>query len=95
MGLFEELKRILDAVDHGADPIEALHGHLCGPKCWHWEALSEERKRQLMRAGAVESAYRRNTRGIIWLSAIRRRSHGVQLSMPSALVARATTSPAP
>lgn len=19
----------------GADPIEALHGHVCGPGCWH------------------------------------------------------------
>lgn len=22
-------------VDSGADPIEAMHGHQCGPNCWH------------------------------------------------------------
>lgn len=22
-------------VDNGADPIEAMHGHKCGPGCWH------------------------------------------------------------
>lgn len=22
-------------VDEGADPIEAMHGHKCGPDCWH------------------------------------------------------------
>jgi hypothetical protein len=22
-------------VREGADPIEAMHGHKCGPSCWH------------------------------------------------------------
>jgi hypothetical protein len=40
--------------DAGGDPIEALHGHRCGPDCWHkqglwigskppcWHALTED-----------------------------------------------------
>ena len=47
---FEALKRWLDVCSHGADPVEALSGHLCGPQCWHWEALSEERKREFLKA---------------------------------------------
>lgn len=25
---------------HGADPIEAMHGHVCGPDCWHQQMMS-------------------------------------------------------
>lgn len=32
---FDALKTYLKAVKNGADPIEALHGHVCGPTCWH------------------------------------------------------------
>ena len=24
-----------ESVHRGADPIEAMHGHVCGPGCWH------------------------------------------------------------
>lgn len=50
MKLLDELKKYANAVSQGADPIEALHGHLCGPTCWHWDSLSEERKAELMKA---------------------------------------------
>jgi len=50
MTWLEDLKQWWSAVTHGADPIEALSGHLCGPDCWHWAALSEERKRELLQA---------------------------------------------
>lgn len=29
------LREYVKDVKAGADPIEALHGHKCGPKCWH------------------------------------------------------------
>ena len=37
-------------VEAGADPIEALHGHLCGPDCMHWETMSEAQKEKLRKA---------------------------------------------
>ena len=48
--LLKDLKGLLDATAHGADPVEALSGHLCGPGCLHWGSLSEERKRKLLKA---------------------------------------------
>lgn len=48
--LFEEFRRWGAEIAHGADPIEALHGHLCGPKCWHWGAMTEEEKERLRKA---------------------------------------------
>ena len=48
--VLQDLKQLLEAGAHGADPIEALSGHLCGPRCWHWEALSEERRQELLKA---------------------------------------------
>lgn len=30
-----ELRRYVRDVEAGADPIEALHGHVCGEHCWH------------------------------------------------------------
>jgi hypothetical protein len=47
---FSALAEWYELVSHGADPIEAMHGHLCGPRCWHWDALPEERKVELMKA---------------------------------------------
>lgn len=38
------------AVRAGADPIEALHEHHCGPPCWHWETLPEHEKEKLRKA---------------------------------------------
>jgi hypothetical protein len=32
----------LDQVDAGADPIEALSGHVCHPTCWHRQMLGSE-----------------------------------------------------
>ncbi len=29
------LREYVKLVAAGADPIEALHGHVCGPDCWH------------------------------------------------------------
>jgi hypothetical protein len=34
-GIIRDLKRYVNAVNAGADPIEAMHGHICGPDCWH------------------------------------------------------------
>lgn len=39
--LRKDLTRYLDAIDQGADPIEALHGHVCGPDCWHQQMSAE------------------------------------------------------
>ncbi len=50
LGLLKALRSYLSAVDAGADPIEALSGHLCGPGCWHWPALDERRRAILMKA---------------------------------------------
>jgi len=33
--LREALREWNKNVAAGADPIEALHGHICGPNCWH------------------------------------------------------------
>jgi hypothetical protein len=33
--LRETLREYNKSVAAGADPIEALHGHICGPNCWH------------------------------------------------------------
>jgi len=33
--LRETLREYNKNVAAGADPIEALHGHICGPNCWH------------------------------------------------------------
>lgn len=46
VGLFDLAKN----VKAGADPIEAFHGHLCGPRCMHWDAMDQERRQQLLRA---------------------------------------------
>ena len=48
--LWDRAKYWAEAVEHGADPIEAMHGHLCGPDCMHWDAMSEERKAKLRKA---------------------------------------------
>ena len=48
--LYDQGKLWVQAVEHGADPIEAMHGHLCGPECMHWEALSAEQKAKLRKA---------------------------------------------
>jgi hypothetical protein len=32
----------LDQVEAGADPIEALHGHICSVDCWHRQHLHQE-----------------------------------------------------
>ena len=39
-----------EVVAAGADPIEALHGHLCGPTCMHWDAMTPERQALLRKA---------------------------------------------
>ena len=33
--LREAMREYNKNVAAGADPIEALHGHICGPNCWH------------------------------------------------------------
>jgi hypothetical protein len=48
--LYDRAKFWTEAVAHGADPIEAIHGHLCGPECMHWETISAERKARLRKA---------------------------------------------
>lgn len=48
--LYDRAKFWADAVSYGADPIEAMHGHLCGPECKHWETMSAERKAKLRSA---------------------------------------------
>lgn len=48
--LVDKMREYADNVRHGADPIEAMSGHLCGPKCWHWNQIDEERKKILMKA---------------------------------------------
>ena len=48
--LYDRAKLWADAVSHGADPIEAMHGHLCGPECMHWAAMSKERQAKLKKA---------------------------------------------
>lgn len=48
--IVDRFKEYADNVRDGADPIEAMHGHLCGPKCWHWEFLDEKQKEKLLRA---------------------------------------------
>lgn len=34
----DEVKRYVRDVRGGADPIEALHGHVCSAECWHGQA---------------------------------------------------------
>jgi hypothetical protein len=40
--VFQEIGRYVKDVSEGADPIEALHGHVCGRGCWHWAHLSDD-----------------------------------------------------
>ena len=40
--LFDEIRTYVKNVADGADPIEALHGHVCGRGCWHWAHLSDD-----------------------------------------------------
>lgn len=47
---FDSIKQYLSNVSLGADPIEAASGHMCGPKCMHWDSMSEERRQKLMKA---------------------------------------------
>lgn len=35
----DDVRRYVRDVEAGVDPIEALHGHICSPECWH-NALS-------------------------------------------------------
>lgn len=39
--LFRRIEKAVDAA--GGDPIEALHGHVCGADCWHneWMGLAK------------------------------------------------------
>jgi len=48
--LVDKAKFWVEAVGYGADPIEAASGHLCGPKCMHWETMSEEQRELLRKA---------------------------------------------
>lgn len=48
--LLEAFRTYASQVAAGADPIEALSGHLCGPRCWHWEELSPARQAELLQA---------------------------------------------
>jgi len=48
--LMDIVKEYVEQLGDGADPVEALSGHLCGPGCWHWDTMSDERKRELLRA---------------------------------------------
>lgn len=50
MGFFEDVAKWVENCKHGADPLEAMHGHLCGPGCWHWEMMPEEQKAKLLKA---------------------------------------------
>jgi hypothetical protein len=34
-GIIRDLRKYVAAVKGGADPIEAMHGHICRPGCWH------------------------------------------------------------
>ena len=37
LSALHELARFLHAVTKAnADPVEAMHGHYCGPGCWHY-----------------------------------------------------------
>lgn len=48
--LFESISEWYTNVKAGADPIEALHGHLCGPHCFHWMSTTKERRALLLKA---------------------------------------------
>jgi len=50
MRLLKDLVEYYENVKAGADPIEALHGHLCGPKCLHWSSMTRERRATLLKA---------------------------------------------
>ncbi len=48
--LLGKFKEYAENVRDGADPIEAMSGHLCGPRCWHWPTMSDEQKAKLKKA---------------------------------------------
>ncbi len=41
--LREAMREYNKNVAAGADPIEALHGHICGPNCWHQRVAKVEK----------------------------------------------------
>jgi len=48
--LAAKFKQYAENVRDGADPIEAMSGHLCGPHCMHWGTMSEEQRKKLKKA---------------------------------------------
>lgn len=48
--LVDQFQQYSENVANGADPIEALSGHLCGPHCWHWDNIDENRRARLRKA---------------------------------------------
>jgi hypothetical protein len=34
-GVVREFVRYFRDIEAGADPIEAMHGHICDANCWH------------------------------------------------------------
>jgi hypothetical protein len=51
--LANDLQRWARLVERGADPIEALGGHECGPGCWHWEHMPEDKRAEILRLQAL------------------------------------------
>lgn len=44
--LREKLQEYNRAVAAGADPIEALHGHICSPNCWHARDGKQDKRKE-------------------------------------------------
>lgn len=45
-----EMQRILQSIKNGNDPIEALHGHICRPDCWHNAKIKIPKPKRARRA---------------------------------------------
>ena len=58
-GVIEEVKRYVRDVEAGADPIEALHGHICSPECWHQQlrTVSNKNKTVSNKGASILSAW--------------------------------------
>lgn len=50
-GLMGAFRRLCDDLDAGADPIEAMSGHVCSVRCWHYELGDEAQRERIRRIG--------------------------------------------
>lgn len=60
-GALQKVKQYLDDVSAGEDAIEAMHGHLCNPGCWHYVMGNDATKKRINALVKARAARGRTT----------------------------------